>query len=163
MREYRLLMLVDAIFVAVYAGVIAVLYELGRIPRSINTIDLMLLGLATARLSDIVSTDEVMEWLRRPFVKLEPTEIADRKVETRGGRGTGVRKVIGDLLCCPWCIAVWVAAALSYAYFIAPRIAWLFILVMAIAEIGALLQTFSTILVRLEKYFKGLGVPGEGL
>jgi hypothetical protein len=103
-----------------------------------------------------------MSWLRRPFVRIEQEEIAGRGVDTRTGRGRGLRKVIGNLLACPWCVAVWVAAGLTYVYFLIPPVAWLFILVLAIAEIGSLLQTFSTIMVRAEKYFKGLGVPHEG-
>lgn len=163
MREYRLLMLLDGIFLLLFAAVMFALYELGRIPRTISTLDLILLGLATARLADIISTDEIMEWLRRPFVKMESEEIAGREVQVREGRGHGLRKVIGNLLACPWCVAVWVAAGLTYLYFLLPGVAWLFILLLAIAEIGSLLQTLSTIMVRAEKYFKGLGVPDEGI
>jgi hypothetical protein len=157
------LILLDVIFVLLYLAVMAALYYSGRLPAHIKILDLILLGLATARLSDIISTDQIMEWLRQPFVKLEKTEVADREVQVRTGRGRGLKRVIGELLSCPWCVGVWVAAFLSYAYFLFPGPVWLLILVMAISEIGSILQTFSTILVRLEKYFKGLGVPDEGI
>ena len=157
------MILVDVIFIALYIGIMALLQYLGHLPRHINTLDLVLIGLAAARLSDVISTDEVMKWLREPFVQTEETEIAGREVTTRTGRGRGIRKVFGDLLSCPWCVGVWVAAGLSYAYFLLPGYVWLLILVLAIAEIGSILQTISTILVRLEKYMKGLGVPDEGL
>lgn len=163
MKLRRYFILLDIIFIGLYVGVMGVLYHLGRIPRNISVFDFILLGLAAARLTDIISTDEIMKWLREPFVKMEQTEIAGREVETRVGRGRGLKKVFGDLLSCPWCVGVWIAAGLTYAYFLVPVFAWLFILVMAIAEIASLLQTISTILVRLEKYCKGLGVPEEGL
>ena len=158
----RILILVDVVFVTLYVGVMAAIYFLGRLPTSIRPFDFALLGLAAARLTDIISTDQIMEWLRRPFVKMETTEIAGREVETRTGRGRGLKKVIGDLLSCPWCVGVWVAASLTYAYYLMPSVIWVFILIMAIAEIGSLLQTLSTILVSIEKYFKGLGAPEEG-
>lgn len=155
------LMLLDAIFIGLYIAVMVVLYYLGQLPHTINVLDLILLGLAAARLSDIISTDQIMQWLREPFVKMEDTEIAGREVQTRTGRGRGIKKVLGDLLSCPWCVGVWVAAFLTYLYFLIPGIVWLFIFIMAIAEIGSLVQTVSTILVRVEKYFKGLGVNEE--
>ncbi|MBI2843041.1 MAG: DUF1360 domain-containing protein [Armatimonadetes bacterium] len=74
-----------------------------------------------------------------------------------------MKRVIGELLSCPWCVGVWVAALLTYGLFVTPRIIWLLILLLAVAEIGSTLQTISTILVRLEKYMKGLGVPEEGV
>ncbi|MCE5197799.1 MAG: DUF1360 domain-containing protein [Armatimonadota bacterium] len=157
------LILLDVIFIAAYVGVVAALSALGRLPFHIKILDFFLIGLATARLSDIISTDEIMQWLREPFVQIETGEIAGREVQERTGRGHGIRKVIGDLLSCPWCVSVWIAAGLTYLYFAFPRWVWLFILFMAIAEVGAILQTMSTIFVRLEKYLKGLGVPEENL
>ena len=159
----RYMILLDVFFVLLYIGTILLLYSLDRLPRAIGVLDLVILGLASARLSDIISTDEVMQWLREPFVEMEEAVIADRRVEVRGGRGSGLRQTIGELLSCPWCIGVWIAAGLSYLYFLVPRLIWLFALVFAISEIASTLQTISTILVRVEKYFKGLGVPDEGL
>ena len=158
----RILILVDVVFVALYICVMTALYFLGRLPTSIRPFDFVLLGLAAARLTDIISTDQVTQWLRRPFVKMETTEIAGHEVETRTGRGRGLRKVLGDLLSCPWCVGVWVAACLTYAHLLMPAVIWIFILILAIAEIGSLVQTLSTIMVSIEKYCKGLGAPEEG-
>lgn len=159
----RFLMLLDFIFIALYVGVALILYYTARLPQNIRILDLVLLGLAVARLTDIISTDDIMRWLREPFVRMEETEIAGREVQTRVGRGRGFRRVLGELFICPWCVAVWVAAGLSYLYYLAPEPIWLFILILAVSEIASLFQTFSTILVRLEKYLTGLGVPHEGL
>lgn len=152
----------NIIFLALYAAAIAWLYELGRLPRSINTVDLILLGLASARLMDIIVTDEIMMWLREPFVQKEEVEIAGRKVTVSSGRGEGLRRSIGEMLSCPWCVGVWVSAGLAYLYFLVPRAIWLFILVFAIAELGSLIQAVSTIFVRLSKYLKGIGMPDDG-
>ncbi|HOK55229.1 MAG TPA: DUF1360 domain-containing protein [Armatimonadota bacterium] len=159
----RYLILIDAVFILLYIFVAGLLYYLGVLPRTIRVLDLILLGLASARLTDIISTDEVMKWLREPFIQMEHEKVAGREVEVRMGRGRGFRRVFGELLSCPWCVGVWVAAGLSYAYFLFPQPVWLFILILAVAEIGSFLQTLSTIMVRFEKYLKGLGVPEEGI
>jgi hypothetical protein len=158
----KFLILFNIVFLAVYAGAVVALYYLGRLPHDIKTLDLLLLVFASARLMDIITTDEIMMWLREPFVQTEKVEIAGRQVLVRGGRGQGLRKAIGEMLSCPWCTGVWVAAGLAYLYFLIPKIIWLFILVFAISEIGSLIQAVSTILVRLLKYLKGLGMPDGG-
>ncbi len=163
MRERPFFILLDVVFVLLYVIILAALHYLGRLPRHISTMDLVLLGLATARLADIISTDEIMRWLREPFVKTETEEMGGEEVITREGRGRGFRKVFGDLLSCPWCVAVWVAAGLTYAFALWPVVVWLFVLLIALAEIGSILQTFSTILVRAEKYFKKLGVSDDDI
>lgn len=155
------LIVLDALFIVVYAAAVLILYNLGRIPHDIRILDLVLIILATARLSDIISTDQVMEWLRRPFVTLAPTEIAGHETTTRVGRGRGLRRTIGDLLSCPWCVGVWIAAVLSYLYFMFPTVMWLFILIMAVAEVASLFQTLSTIMVHTEKLQKGRGIKEE--
>lgn len=159
----RYLAILDGLFILLYMGIMLLLRDMGRLPDTISVLDLVLIGLATARLTDIISTDEAMKWLREPFVRMERTEIADREVEVRVGRGDGWRRVIGEMLSCPWCVCVWVAAGLSYVYFLFPSMTWLFILVMAVAQVGSLLQSLGTIIVRLEKYMEGLGVPHEGI
>lgn len=154
--------LLDVIFIALYIGVLALLYYLDRLPRDIRILDFILLGLAAARLSDIISTDDILQWLREPFIEIEKEQIAGQEVPTRVGRGRGIRRVLGELLSCPWCVGVWVAAGLTYAYFLLPRPVWMFVLVMAIAEVGSLVQTFSTILVSVEKYLKSICRIDEG-
>ncbi len=59
----RILIHLDVIFVMLYVGVMAALYFLGRLPTSVRPFEFVLLGLAAARLTDIISTDEIMEWL----------------------------------------------------------------------------------------------------
>jgi len=36
-------------------------------------------------------------------------------------RGTGLQKAIGELITCPYCLAPWVATAMSVAWIAAPR------------------------------------------
>jgi hypothetical protein len=161
MKPY--LILLDTIFILLYVGVMLALNAMDRIPQDIRVLDLVLLGLAAARLTDVISTDEIMTWLREPFVQLESMEVAGHEIQVRTGRGRGLRRTIGEMFACPWCVGVWVAAGLTYAFFLWPTVVWLFILLMAIAEVGSLLQSISTVIVRVEKYMKAIGVPEEDL
>ncbi|HEX4306974.1 MAG TPA: DUF1360 domain-containing protein [Solirubrobacterales bacterium] len=58
--------------------------------------------------------------VRAPFTELEgsggPGELEER------ARGKGVRLAIGELLVCPYCIALWVVAGFSVGLLLAPRL-----------------------------------------
>jgi hypothetical protein len=81
--------------------------------------DVLILGLATFRLSRLVSKDKVLQPLREPFVaRTEPGEGAE--VNSEPG-GSGVRRAVAELLTCPFCISVWIATVLIAVFALAPR------------------------------------------
>jgi hypothetical protein len=83
--------------------------------------DVALLGLATFRLSRLVSKEKVLAPVREPFVeRTEPGQQGELNSEPAG---TGVRRAFGELLTCPFCVAVWIATALTALFAAAPRIA----------------------------------------
>lgn len=90
-----------------------------RIPERIDGRDLALVGLATHKLSRMIAKDPVLSPLRAPFTTYEGTsgeaELSERV------RGTGAQHAFGELLTCPFCLAQWVATALTAGIVIAPR------------------------------------------
>ncbi|CAN5523294.1 DUF1360 domain-containing protein [soil metagenome] len=81
--------------------------------------DLALMAVATHRVSRLLSKDPVTSPLRAPFTTLEGTTgPAELKEEVRG---TGLRKAVGELLTCPFCLAQWVATAFAFGLVLAPR------------------------------------------
>lgn len=73
-------------------------YEEG-LPERINLADLLLLGVATHKLSRVISKDRVTSPLRAPLTEyVEPAGENEIKEKVRG---TGVRRAVGDLLTCP--------------------------------------------------------------
>lgn len=83
--------------------------------------DVALLGLATFRLSRLVSKEKVLAPVREPFVgRTEPGQRGELNSEPAG---TGVRRAFGELLTCPFCVAIWIATALTALFAAAPRIA----------------------------------------
>jgi hypothetical protein len=110
-----------SIFGSLVAAALAVARRQGReLPESAPAGQLLLIGTAAHKLSRIVAKDKVTSPLRAPFTELQgkggPAELEERS------RGTGVRKAIGELLICPFCLGLWVIAAFSVGLLFAPRV-----------------------------------------
>lgn len=92
-----------------------------KLPERVNFADLILLGVATHKLSSLISKDRVTSPLRAPFTEyVEPAGENEVKEKSRGG---GLQKAVGDLLTCPFCLAPWVAAGLAFGFVFKPRAA----------------------------------------
>jgi hypothetical protein len=110
-----------SVFGALVAAALAVAKRQGReLPERVPAGQLLLVGSASHKLSRILAKDKVTSPLRAPFTELEgkggPAEFEERS------RGTGVRKAIGELLICPFCLGLWVIAAFSVGLVFAPRV-----------------------------------------
>jgi uncharacterized protein DUF1360 len=108
---------------AVYAGGVAVAAGVLRLTRrrlpDPRLTDVLLIGAATFKLSRLVTKDKVLQPVRRPFVaRTEPGEGPEVNSEPAG---TGVRRAVGELLTCPFCMSVWIAGAMTVGYALAPR------------------------------------------
>ena len=92
----------------------------GGCPEQVDASDLALMAVATHKLSRVIAKDPVTSPLRAPFTEFAgtsgPAELAEEV------RGTGVRKAIGELVECPFCVGQWVATAFAFSYALAPRV-----------------------------------------
>jgi hypothetical protein len=83
--------------------------------------DVALVALSTFKISRLVSKQTVAAPLRAPFTRDEgaagPGERNARPV------GTGLRRSMGELLSCPFCLDVWVATGATLGLRIAPGVA----------------------------------------
>lgn len=94
---------------------------LGRhAPPKVRPWDVVLLGVATHKLSRLLARDPVTSPLRAPFVKYEgsagPAEVNE---EVR--QGSGVKHAVGELSSCPFCMDQWVGTAFVAGTVLAPR------------------------------------------
>ncbi|HET9198333.1 MAG TPA: DUF1360 domain-containing protein [Solirubrobacterales bacterium] len=110
-----------SIFATLLAGALLLARRQGReLPERVGAGDLLLVGTASHKLSRLVAKDKVTSPLRAPFTELEgkggPAELEERS------RGTGLRKAVGELLICPYCLGLWVVAAFSVGLLFAPRL-----------------------------------------
>lgn len=106
-------------FSAVYGGLLAAGARSRRLPKRIDPGDVVLLGVATHKLTRVITKDWVTAPLRAPFVRYEESVGAGEVKES--SRGGGLRKAVGDLVTCPWCSGPWVAGALVAGLVRSPR------------------------------------------
>ena len=88
------------------------------IPQRVGLADIVLFGVATHKLSYLISNDAVTSAIRAPFTEFQEMQ-SPSNVEEQA-RGTGLRKAIGELLICVFCIGQWIAAFFAYGLVLAP-------------------------------------------
>lgn len=130
-------------------------------------LDLLVLSLATFRLTEIITEEKVAQTLRAPFCERRRTLQQDgSESEEEVPRGRGLRRVCGELVLCPWCAGVWIATGLCFFYVLMPATARLLVLVFAVAAGGMLFQILIKLMDRTRQNLPvptGAGVSGPGL
>jgi hypothetical protein len=111
--------LVSLFTVAAIGGLAAAERAGRRIPERIGVGDLALTGVATYKLSRLITKDRVTAFVRAPFTRYE--EPAGHGELEEHARGTGMRRAVGQLLTCPYCTGQWVASAFMIGLVVAPR------------------------------------------
>ncbi len=111
--------LLAAAFNGLFVGFLVVASRRGRLPERYDTRDLVLLGVATFKLSRLLTKDRVTSFLRAPFTRFQE-DSGHGEVE-EAARGRGLQRAVGELVVCPYCLAQWVAAALVAGLAVAPR------------------------------------------
>ena len=112
-----------AAMVALYgAGVTAagaVVRRRGRPLPDVSLRDIVLVGVATHKLSRRLSKDSVTSPFRAAFTRYRgvsgPAELLEEP------RGDGVRKAVGELVTCPFCLSQWVATGFVFGLALAPQ------------------------------------------
>jgi Protein of unknown function (DUF1360) len=110
-----------SIFNVLFGGALLAAKRSGReLPERVGTADLLTIGVASHKLSRLISKDKVTAPIRAPFTEYEgrggPSELEE------SSRGTGARKAIGELLICPYCLGLWVVAGFAVGMLFAPRL-----------------------------------------
>ena len=116
-------------------------------PESVSAFDFLLLCLATFRITELITADRITKFLRDPFVHREKVREPDGSEDVKvKPAGRGLKKFIGELIICPWCIGVWIGTVLTYFYLLAPGPARVFLLAVSAAAGGILIQLFAKLL-----------------
>jgi Protein of unknown function (DUF1360) len=109
-----------AVFHGAMAGAVAAAKRSGRdLPDRVESRDIALIGTASYQLSRLISKKKVTAFVRAPFTELEgkggPAELEERP------RGSGLRRALGELLVCPYCLGLWASGAFHAGLLFAPR------------------------------------------
>jgi hypothetical protein len=116
-RSYAAL---TALFNGAMAVGLAAAKRRGReLPERIQPADILLTGVATHKLSRLISKDKITAFARAPFTEFQepggPAEVEER------ARGEGWRRTLGELLICPYCIGMWISGGFNLGLVVAPR------------------------------------------
>jgi hypothetical protein len=107
------------LFNAGFAGALIAAQRSGRLPERVCTQDVILLGTASHKLSRLLAKDKITAFLRAPFTEYQgrggPAEVEER------ARGEGLRRALGELLICPYCLGLWTSGAFHAGLLFAPR------------------------------------------
>ena len=128
-----------ALFAASCAAFVAWMRRAGvQPPERVAAGDLALLGVATYKLSRLITRDRVTSTLRAPFTRFQddagPGEVDE------AARGRGLRRAVGELLVCPFCIGMWISTAFVAALVAVPRTARLVASIFTLHTISDVLQ-----------------------
>jgi hypothetical protein len=117
------------------------------IPERIEARDIALLGVATHKVSLLVAHDAVTSPLRAPFTELQEKQSPKRVSEKP--RGKGLRRSLGELLTCHFCVGQWVASFFTYGLVFAPALTRLVASIFAIVALSDHLhQTYKALMKR---------------
>ena len=101
----------------------------------------LLLGLASFRLTRLIVFDKITEPLRRPFFKEIEEKGEDGMAEIYlVPREKGLSGWVGQLLSCFWCVGVWSSLFLVILYLEHVFIGHVLILVLAVAAVGSIIE-----------------------
>ena len=101
------------------AGLLAARRAGHDLPERVEGRDLLLLGVATHKLSRLIAKDKITVFLRAPFTEFQgkggPAEVEER------ARGEGLQRTVGELLTCPYCLGMWLSGGFHLGLVAAPR------------------------------------------
>jgi hypothetical protein len=117
LRGYAVLM---ATFTGLAGAFSAWFRASGReLPERMESRDLALVTVATHKASRLIAKDRVTSTVRAPFTRYEddagPGEVSE------SARGRGMRRAIGEMLVCPYCVGMWISAGFAAGLLVAPR------------------------------------------
>jgi hypothetical protein len=114
------------------------------IPERIEARDIALLGMAAHKMSMVGSQDAITSPLRAPVTEIQEKEGPKKVVEKP--RGEGLRRSVGELLSCKFCLGVWLASFLTYGLVLVPRLTRLIAALFAVVTVSDYLHQSYKIL-----------------
>lgn len=132
-----------AALVAIFNGLLATTLLARKcsrepLPERVEPKDLALFAVATQKLSRVITKDKVTSAFRAPFTEVEgkggPGELEER------AKGRGLRRAVGELLTCPFCLGTWIASGFIYGYIFSPRVTRTLASIFAVSGLADFLQ-----------------------
>ena len=102
---------------------------------SVSLYEFVILALATQRLTRLFVYDSIMQFVRDLFLDLKEVEENGGIFIERHKPTTHVRRLMYELLACPWCTSVWMSLFVFGSFFVFPilNLLWLLLAGSAVA------------------------------
>lgn len=105
--------------------------------------NLILVVLATFRLTRLIVFDKITAFLRYPFHETIEEVNSEGVIELYiVPKGTGLRKWIGELLSCYWCTGIWCSGLILISMTFFPSITTIIVYLLAIAGAAGIIERF---------------------
>lgn len=107
--------------------------------------EVIIMGLASFRLTRLIVYDKIFEFIRRPFFDelSEMSESGETEVYYVP-KPKGIKNIIGEMLSCYWCFGIWATLFLLLLDWFAPAAGNILILLLAVAAVGSIIETAIT-------------------
>ena len=128
-----------AFYAALFSFLLANARKKDDLPQHMEWRELFVFSLAVFHLSRTISKGWITIPIRAPFAKYEEPSVLPSEVHEKP-RGKGVRRVLGELLTCPFCLGTWVGLGLGYGWVFAPRATRLITSISAMAALSNFLH-----------------------
>lgn len=114
--NYYIWSFVFGVFFLIFVGMLLVILdtEARMTYEEFTPFHFVLLTLATWRLTRLITHDHITAFIREQVYDVKKV---GRKV-TLARPGVGPRRVLADLFGCPWCVSIWSATILGFAFLV---------------------------------------------
>lgn len=124
----------------VFLGTVILQSEAIKPYDALTFTDYALITLASFRLIRLVTYDKIFTFFREQFY--DAKEYKGKVVLVKPE--SGPRRTLADLVTCPWCIGIWMAAMVSFFYLLTPY-AFFPILFLALSAAASFLQLLANL------------------
>ncbi|MEH7108998.1 MULTISPECIES: DUF1360 domain-containing protein [Bacillaceae] len=108
----------------------------------LSFLQLILLSLASFRLTRLLVYDKITEFLRNPFFDEIQQETENGELETYYiPKQTGIKRFFGELLSCYWCTGIWTTSVIVFLHYFFSQITIPIISILAIAGLASIIET----------------------
>ena len=114
-----------------------------EVDTNMTFLNLLILSLASFRLTRLLVFDKIFEFMREPFFDEILEENDDGELETYYlPKDRGVKKFIGEMLSCYWCTGIWTSALIVLLFNFYPAFAAPILLFLAVAGLASMIELF---------------------
>jgi hypothetical protein len=108
----------------------------------ITLLNLLLLSLASFRLTRLLISDKITEFMRAPFFDEIKEENVVGEIEVYYlPKKTGIKRFFGELLSCYWCTGIWASTGIVSMFLLSPAFSAAIILILAVAGLASIVET----------------------